>query len=123
VDGSDLRKPHARAMEGLQEVKPLRGNGTIPGYRTINAIGLGKRRRGLLYHRLFSSAAVGFLSESDETQRALTSLGTALQPLANVRIAVHPGDLAKQSIVASIDRTLKAFASNRVVSRYSALLA
>jgi hypothetical protein len=30
VDGSDLRKPHARAMEGLQEVKPLRGNGTIP---------------------------------------------------------------------------------------------
>jgi predicted deacetylase len=48
---------------------------------------------------------------------------TALQPLANVRIAVHPGDLAKQSIVASIDRTLKAFASNRVVSRYSALLA
>jgi hypothetical protein len=82
VDGSDLRKPHARAMEGLQEVKPLRGNGTIPGYRTINAIGLGKRRRGLLYHRLFSSAAVGFLSESDETQRALTSLGTALQPLA-----------------------------------------
>jgi hypothetical protein len=82
VDGSDLRKPHAQAMEALQRVKRLHGEGTVPGYRTINAIGVGCRRRGLLYHRLFSSQATGFLSESAETQAALASVGAALAPLA-----------------------------------------
>jgi hypothetical protein len=82
VDGSDLRKPHARAMEALQRVKRLHGEGTEPGYRTINAIGVGHQRRGLLYHRLFSSTATGFLSESAETQAALASIGAALAPLA-----------------------------------------
>lgn len=82
VDGSDLRKPQARAMEGLQRVKRLHGEGTVPGYRTLNAIGVGRQRRGLLYHRLFSSTAVGFLSESAETQAALASVGAALAPLA-----------------------------------------
>jgi hypothetical protein len=81
VDGSDLRKPHARAMEGLQRVKRLSGEGTAPGYRTLNAIGVGRQRRGLLYHRLFSGAAPGFKSESDETQQALASIGAALAPL------------------------------------------
>jgi hypothetical protein len=82
VDGSDLRKPQAQAMEALQRVRRLDGQGTVPGYRTINAIGVGRQRRGLLYHRLFSSAAVGFLSESAETQAALASVGAALAPLA-----------------------------------------
>jgi hypothetical protein len=82
VDGSDLRKPHAQAMEALQRVKRLDGQGTVPGYRTINAVGVGRQRRGLLYHRLFSSAATGFLSESAETQAALASVGAALAPLA-----------------------------------------
>jgi len=82
VDGSDLRKPHAQAMEALQRVKRLDGQGTVPGYRTINAIGVGRQRRGLLYHRLFSSTAVGCLSESAETQAALASVGAALAPLA-----------------------------------------
>jgi hypothetical protein len=81
VDGSDLRKPQAQAMEALQRVKRLDGQGTVPGYRTINAIGVGRQRRGLLYHRLFSSTAVGFLSESAETQAALASVGAALAPL------------------------------------------
>ena len=81
VDGSDLRKPHAQAMEGLQRVKRLHGEGTVPGYRTLNAIGVGRQRRGLLYHRLFSSQAEGFLSESAETQAALASVGAALAPL------------------------------------------
>jgi hypothetical protein len=82
VDGSDLRKPHAQAMEALQRVKRLHGEGMVPGYRTINAIGVGRQRRGLLYHRLFSSTAAGFLSESAETQAALASVGAALAPLA-----------------------------------------
>jgi len=81
VDGSDLRKPHAQTMEALQRVKRLDGQGTVPGYRTINALGVGRRRRGLLYHHLFSSAATGFLSESAETQAALASIGRALAPL------------------------------------------
>lgn len=81
LDGSDLRKPHAQAMEGLQRVKRLAGGGTIPGYRTINAIGVGVERRGLLYHHLFSSTADDFVSESVETQRALAATGDALAPL------------------------------------------
>ena len=81
VDGSDLRKPQAQAMEALQRVRRLKGAGTVPGYRTLNAIGVGRQRRGLLYHRLFSSQAEGFLSESAETQAALTSIGAALAPL------------------------------------------
>jgi hypothetical protein len=82
VDGSDLRKPHAQAMEALQRVKRLDGQGMVPGYRSINALGVGCRRRGLLYHRLFSSQMPGFLSESAETQAALASVGAALAPLA-----------------------------------------
>lgn len=79
LDGSDLRKPHAREMEHLGRVKRLEGKGTVPGYRTLNALGIGTSgRRGLLYHRLFSSHASDFVSESAETQAALTSVGQAL---------------------------------------------
>ncbi len=84
LDGSDIRKPHAQAMEGLQPVKRLAGGGMIPGYRTINAIGVGHERRGLLYHRLFSSTADDFVSESVETQHALAETGAALAPLEAV---------------------------------------
>lgn len=79
LDGSDLRKPHARAMAHLQRVKRLAGAGTVPGYRTLNALGIGTSgRRGLLYHRLFSSHAPDFVSESVEVQTALRSVGQAL---------------------------------------------
>jgi hypothetical protein len=92
LDGSDLRKPHAREMESLQRVKRLAGGGMVPGYRSINAIGIGVRRRGLLYHRLFSSTADDFVSESAETQAALTSVGEALAPLqAEVTYALDAG--------------------------------
>ena len=88
-DGSDLRKPHAQAMEALQRVKPLTGSGTIPGYRTLNAIGLGTGgKRGLLYHTLFSSAAPGFRSESLEARDAMRSVATALAPLPAAVTAV-----------------------------------
>ncbi len=82
LDGSDLRKPHAQQMEHLQPVKRLDGSGLVPGYRTLNALGIGTDgRRGLLYHRLFSSHAPDFVSESVETQMALRSVGAALAPL------------------------------------------
>ncbi len=83
LDGSDLRKPHAEAMAHLQRVKRLEGGGTVNGYRTLNAIGIGAGgRRGLLYHTLFSSHAPDFVSESAEVRGAIRSVGGALAPLA-----------------------------------------
>ena len=82
LDESDLRKPHATAMEGLQRVKRLQGQGTVPGYRTLNALGLGPSKRGLLYHRLFSSTAADFVSESEERRTAIGAVTAALAPLA-----------------------------------------
>lgn len=92
LDGSDLRKRHAREMESLQRVKRLAGGGMVPGYRTINAIGIGVQCRGLLYHHLFSGTADDFVSESVETQAALRAVGTALAPLdAAVTYALDAG--------------------------------
>jgi hypothetical protein len=82
LDGSDLRKPHAQQMERLQRVNRLEGGGTVNGYRTLNAIGLGVGgRRGLLYHHLFSSHAPDFVSEPEEVRAAIRSVGAALTPL------------------------------------------
>ncbi len=82
LDGSDLRKPHAQAMEHLQRVKRLDGPGLVNGYRTLTAIGMGRDgRRGLLYHTLFSSHAPDFVSEPEETRAAIRSVGAALVPL------------------------------------------
>ena len=82
LDGSDPRKPHAREMEHLQRVKRLDGPGLVTGYRTLNAIGMGSGgRRGLLYHRLFSSHAPDVVSEPEETRAAIRSVGAALAPL------------------------------------------
>ena len=83
LDGSDLRKPHAETMQHLQRVNRLEGGGTVNGYRTLNAVGIGTGgRRGLLYHRLFSSHAPGFVSEPEEVRAAVRSVGAALAPLA-----------------------------------------
>jgi hypothetical protein len=79
VDPSDLRKPYAREMGKLMRVRKLGGEGTVRGYRTLQVLGLGRGgRRGILYHRLFSSTAPDFQSESSEIQTALTTVGTAL---------------------------------------------
>ncbi len=47
---------------------------------------------------------------------------TALQPLRNVRIAVHPGDTTKDSILSSIDRTIRSFLKGREPARYRDLV-
>ena len=65
VDGSDLRKPHAREMPDSMKVRDLDGT-LVSGYRTLNVIGMTPGRRPLLYHRLFSSQEGEFLSESKE---------------------------------------------------------
>ena len=80
VDPSELRKPYAREMPALMRVRKTGGDqGTVPGYRTLNVLGVGRGgRRGILYHRLFSSQEDDFESESTEIQTALTTVGTAL---------------------------------------------
>jgi hypothetical protein len=77
-DGSDLRKPHAHMMPDLMQVKALDGK-LVPGYRTLNVLGITPKRRGVLYHRLFSSQEVDFTSEPAEVQNALQTVHHAIQ--------------------------------------------
>lgn len=77
-DGSDLRKPHAQMVPDVMQVKALDGK-LVPGYRTPNVLGITPRRRGVLYHRLFSSQETGFISELSEVHRALQTVQQAPQ--------------------------------------------
>lgn len=86
ADGSDLRKPYAREMPELMRVRDLEGK-LVPGYRTMNVLGITPSRRGILYHRLFSSKEADFLSESMEVQKALQAVSQALGELKQ-RMAV-----------------------------------
>ncbi len=56
ADGSDLRKPYAKAMPALMKVRAL-DKSLVPGYRTLTVLGVTPQHRGVLYHRLFSSTA------------------------------------------------------------------
>jgi hypothetical protein len=80
TDQSDLRKPYAQEMPDLMEVRALDGK-LVPGYRTLNVLGLTPGQRGILYHRLFSSKEQGFRSEPWEVQRALKAVSEAVRPL------------------------------------------
>lgn len=80
VDASDLRKPYASEMPDLMQVRNLDGT-LVPGYRTLNVLGLTPGRRGVLYHRLFSSVAEDFVSEPLEVQRGLKQVSQAVQAL------------------------------------------
>lgn len=80
ADGSDLRKPYAKAMPYLMKVRAL-DKSLVPGYRTLTVLGLTPQHRGILYHRLFSSTAPDFVSEPHEVQSALTSVSRAIAAL------------------------------------------
>ena len=80
ADPSDLRKPYATEMPALMQVKALDGK-LVLGYRTLNVLGVTPGRRGILYHRLFSSVAEEFLSEPLEIQRGLKTVSQAVRPL------------------------------------------
>jgi hypothetical protein len=80
ADGSELRKPYARKLPDMMQVKALDG-GLVPGYRTMNVLGIVPGRRGILYHRLFSSKEEDFLSESLEIQKALKTVSQATEDL------------------------------------------
>ncbi|MBN1583080.1 MAG: hypothetical protein JXA89_20395 [Anaerolineae bacterium] len=77
ADGSDLRKPYAREMPDLMQVRDLRGN-PVSGYRTLNVLGMTPSRRAILYHRLFSSQEEDFVSESLEVQQSLQTVSESL---------------------------------------------
>jgi Transposase DDE domain len=80
ADGSELRKPYAKALPYLMKVRALDGS-LIPGYRTLTVVGLTPQHRGVLYHRLFSSTAPDFVSEPHEVQTALTTVSQAIASL------------------------------------------
>jgi hypothetical protein len=65
-------------MPDLMQVKDLDGS-LVPGYRTLNVLGVTPKRRGILYHRLFSSQEADFVSEPAEVQQALTRVHQAIQ--------------------------------------------
>jgi Transposase DDE domain len=81
ADCSDLRKPYATEMPSLMQVPALEGKGLVPGYRTLNVLGITPGRRGILSHRLLSSQAPGFVSEPAEVQEALATVSQSLTPL------------------------------------------
>lgn len=83
-DGAELRKPYAEMMPDLMQVKALDGE-LVPGYRTLNILGVTPKRRGILYHRLFSSTAADFISEPAEVQRAVQTVHQALVAQAHFR--------------------------------------
>lgn len=80
ADGSDLRKPYAKALPHLMKVRSLTG-GLVSGYQTLSVLGLTPQHRGILYHRLFSSSAPDFISEPHEVQQALQTVSAAIAPL------------------------------------------
>lgn len=80
ADGSELRKPYAKALPYLMKVRDLDGS-LIPGYRTLTVLGLTPQHRGVLYHHLFSSKAPDFVSEPLEVQAALTTVSEAIGSL------------------------------------------
>ena len=80
ADGSDLRKPYAREMPDLMQVRDLDGD-LVAGYRTLNVLGITPSRRGVLYHRLFSSKEEDFVSESLEVQQMLHTVSADLSEL------------------------------------------
>jgi hypothetical protein len=64
-------------MPDMMLVRDLNGD-LVPGYRTLNVVGITPSRRGVLYHRLFSSKEEDFVSESLEVQQMLQTVSAAL---------------------------------------------
>jgi len=84
LGGSELRKRYAQETPFLMQVRDLNGE-LVAGYRTLNVLGITPSRRGVLYHRLFSTQEEDFDSESRETQQALQVVSEALGPLKQRR--------------------------------------
>lgn len=65
---------------------------------------------------------------SRSTARTVSSLAVAAAARAlpdwmpTLRVAVHPGDVTKESLMTSIDRTIRSLAARRTVARYADLV-
>ncbi len=91
VDGSDLRKAASASLEYLDMVRDLDGE-LVPGYPTLNILGIGKSGcRALLYHKLYSSQAPGFKSRGLEIREALKKSHELLKE-ANVKRLLYVAD-------------------------------
>jgi hypothetical protein len=98
-DGSDPRTPPAARMGCLQRVKRLDRQGTVPGYPTLNVLGIGTGgRRGLRYHTLYSSAAPDVRSEPAAGRAAVRSVGAALAPLGADVTAISDSGFDDQAV-------------------------
>lgn len=81
-----------------------------------------------LRHRRGTSTAPVITWASRSTARTASSLASAalarqvLHPLLTVRVAVHPGDVTKDSVLSSIETTLRCFAKSRQARSYQSLL-
>ena len=80
ADGSDLRKPYATEMPVLMKVRDLDSK-LVPGYRTLNELGMTPQRRGILYQRLSSIQEEDFTSEPYEVQQTLKTVSQAIERL------------------------------------------
>ena len=79
MDGSDLRKRYSQKLEHLSRVRSLEGK-LVPGYPTLNAIGLAEDgTKALLYHETYSSEAPGFKSQNELVKAALQRIVTELR--------------------------------------------
>jgi len=86
LDGSDLRKPHSTSLEYLATVRALDGD-LIPGYPTLNAVGVGSDGvQALLYHHTYSPLESGFKSEGAEVKQAIEAVTRALRQVGVGRI-------------------------------------
>jgi hypothetical protein len=136
IDESDLRKPYAQGMPDLMEVRDLDGE-LVPGYRTLNVLGVVPKRRGILYHRLFSSQEEDFISEPREVQRALSTVSQSLKELKEagpvtwimdrnfddvaVWGAPFGSNKSTYSVASSIENGKYTFAAPRVVGKRARL--
>lgn len=80
ADGSDLRKPYAKQMPNLMQVRDLQGH-LVPGYATLNVIGISPGHRYILYHKLYSSTAADFVSAPLEEKQAVETVMNRLSEM------------------------------------------
>lgn len=78
ADGSDLCKPYAQQMPYLMQVHD-KNKKLVPGYRMLTALAVTPKRRGLLYQKVLSSEAPGFVREPAEVQTLLSTVHQAVK--------------------------------------------
>ncbi|MGH7861216.1 MAG: hypothetical protein ACREOS_03155 [Candidatus Dormibacteraceae bacterium] len=108
VDPSELRKPDAPEMADLMEVRALRGEGTVPGYRTLNVLGVGTadgrggrgaalQRAGARWHAPAGAGAGGDAGPQDRAAADQTSADDRADRRASPRRHLPPGSAPQRA--------------------------